>query len=64
MAKAWLGYDSTDVFNLDNNFLKNMLPILKEFKEHNMCLWYDPDKKRELTKEEVGFDFRQNDLSS
>lgn len=51
--RAWRGYDNADVFNLDVEFTKRMLPILKNFKQDNIGCWYDKINNRWMTLEET-----------
>ena len=51
--RAWKGYDFTDVFDLGFNFAAKMPVLLREFKEHNVGLFHDPDTGRDLTEEET-----------
>lgn len=51
--RAWRGYDSRDLFELDNQFLNRMKAILSQFKENNACLFVDPDTQKTLSEEET-----------
>lgn len=51
--RAWKGYDYRDSFSLDFMFLQRIVPILKDFRENNVGLFYDHDKQRNLTEEET-----------
>lgn len=51
--RAWNGYDNTDIFELNNNFIQKMLPIMKDFRKHNVGLFYDTDNCKPLNKEET-----------
>ena len=51
--RAWLGYDFTDIFNLDGNFVTKMPILLREFKENNVGLFNDYENNRSFTKEET-----------
>ena len=41
--RAWRGYDDTDVFDFNNNFLEKIVCILKDFNEHNVSLFVEAD---------------------
>ena len=53
--RAWIGYDSTDVFELGFNFVERMQFLLREFKEYNDALFPNLDKNdgSSLTEEET-----------
>lgn len=51
--RAWKGYDDTDIFELGYNFMHRMPTLLKEYKDHYNGLFYDTDKGRVLTEEEM-----------
>ena len=53
--RAWIGYDSTDIFELGFNFVERMPILLREFKENNIALFPDLDNpdRLSLTAEET-----------
>lgn len=51
--RAWRGYDYMDTFELCFRFRERMVPILKNFRENNVGLFYDSEKQRNLTEEET-----------
>lgn len=51
--RAWRGYDDTEVFGLNDAFIERMLPIIKDFRENNVALFYDNEKERIMTETET-----------
>lgn len=51
--RAWRGYSDEDVFDLCGVFPERMTAILKSFKENNIALLYDEEKKRCLNETET-----------
>lgn len=53
--RAWIGYDSTDVFELGFNFVERMPFLLRDFKKYNNALFPDLDNGfgAALTEEET-----------
>lgn len=47
--RAWRGYDYMDTFELCFRFRERIVPILKDFRENNVGLFYDSEKHRNLT---------------
>ena len=42
--RAWRGYDDEEVFDLGYRFAARMPYLLKDFKQHNDCLFREPEK--------------------
>lgn len=61
--RAWRGYDDTDVFALDENFLEKIHSILLQFRKNNVCLFVDPDASEKNTTniDEVTYTEEQTD---
>jgi hypothetical protein len=51
--RAYRGYDDTDVFNLDINFLEKTYMLLVELKKTHNTLFVNPETKECLSSEET-----------
>ena len=46
--RAWRGYDSPDVFNMDYCFIERYKAILKKYRDTHNCLFNIPEKYRDM----------------
>ena len=51
--RAWFGYDDVDIFDLGYSFAYKMPVLLKEFKKHNIALFYDEETNKQLDEKET-----------
>lgn len=41
--RAWRGYDSRDIWGLNDRFIDRLIILLKDYKENCHCLWWCPE---------------------
>ncbi len=51
--RAWYGYSSDDIWDLNSNLESKMIAMLKTFKEGSPFILIDPDTKKEFTEDEA-----------